>query len=192
MSRLPAYTPRSWGPTTVQWSLFSTKADMRLATLPLAICALVLTCCTTKATLSEQAALTAVRVGEVLDRRHYAIDIQTMYPRRGGGRTVSYGFSLTVKGDTLESYLPFFGRAYSLPYGGGKGLNFTERIASYHEQLTAKGVRHIELQARNEEDNYLFTLDIQPNGHAYIHLQPHQRESISYDGEVSLDHDKQP
>lgn len=165
---------------------------MRRATLPLLLCALTLTACTTQRVSNERDALAVVHLGQALDSRRYSIDIQTMYPRRGGGRTVSYGFSLTVKGDTLVSYLPYFGRAYSLPYGGGKGLNFTERIGSYHEQLTPKGSRHIELQTRNDEDNYLFTIDIQANGRAYIHLQPHQRESISYDGEVNLDHDKLP
>lgn len=75
---------------------------------------------------AEKAARKAALVEKALADRHYTIDVQMMYPQQGPARNVSGDYSLEVRGDTLISSLPYFGRAYLVPYGGGKGLNFSE------------------------------------------------------------------
>jgi len=162
------------------------KSHFKSMLLAVVLMALTAAC----ATKEERAAQLAERVRQVetaLHEQHYKIDIQTMTPRRGGSRQVSYGFSLEVKGDTLVSYLPYFGRAYSVPYAGtGKGLNFTERIREYAVERARKGQTLIRLRVQNEEDNYLFTLRVYDSGEAEIDLQPRERESIRYSGELTF------
>ena len=73
-----------------------------------------------------------------------------------------------------------------MPYGGGKGLNFSERIGSYQEGRKSNGRRCIEIGVRNDEDTYLYTIEVFENGSSTIRVQSRQRESISYSGEMTF------
>ena len=95
--------------------------------------------------------------------------------------------SVTVSGDSIISYLPFFGRAYSVPYGGGKGLNFTAPISEYKAEKDNKGRMQITMLVNNEEDNLTYVLLVFDNGQASIDVRAREREPISYSGELTLD-----
>lgn len=136
---------------------------------------------------AERDAKTAQAVETALAERHYKVEILMMNPRRGAAVNVSPDFLLEVRGDTLVSYLPYFGRAYSLPYGGGKGLNFTAPISEYRTTKERNGATLITMKVINEEDVYLFRLEIFSNGSTTIDLRPRERESISYSGQMVAD-----
>ena len=142
------------------------------------------------ATAEERAARAAERAAKVktaLTERHYIIGIERMYPMKGGAKSVSPDYSVEVRNDSLFSYLPYIGRAYQIPYGGGKGLNFSERIDSYQESQKKNGQRHIEISVKNDEDTYLYTIDVFDNGSSQIDIQARQRERISYSGDMIFD-----
>lgn len=80
--------------------------------------------CASKEELAARRIELAKKVATALQERNFKIGVLMMYPPRGGARNVAYGYSLEVRNDSLISYLPYFGRAYDVPYGGGKGLNF--------------------------------------------------------------------
>ena len=159
-----------------------------LVSMVLALLALVvLSGC---ATAEERAARAAERIAKVktaLTERNYKIGIERMYPMKGGAKSVSSSYSVEVRNDSLFSYLPYFGRAYQIPYGGGKGLNFSERIGSYQESQKKNGQRHIEIGVKNDEDTYIYTIDVFDNGSSQINVQPRQREPISYSGDMIFD-----
>jgi len=142
--------------------------------------------CATSAKRAAEAAEHAQKVMTALADRHYKINISHMHPLRGGSRSVSYSFSVEVKGDTLVSYLPYYGRVYWVPYGGGKGLNFTETISTYEEWEKKNGLRHVEIGLKNEEDTYLYTIEVFGNGSATIDVMARQRDQISYSGEMEV------
>ena len=141
----------------------------------------------TSAEKAERDAKKAQAVEKALAERRYKVEISMMNPRRGGSVNVSPDFSLEVKGDTLVSYLPYFGRTYSVPYGGGKGLNFTAPISEYHTTEGRNGAKLIMMKAVNEEDVYSFRLEIFTNGNTTIDLTARERESISYDGHLEVE-----
>ena len=142
------------------------------------------------ATSEERAAQKAEQVKKVtaaLNRRQYKISIARMYPMNGPSKTVTYGYSVEVKNDSLFSYLPYFGRAYNVPYGGGKGLNFSAPIGSYQEEVAKNGKRRIEIGLTNEEDTYLYILEVFDNGSSTVSVMSRQREQISYSGDMEFD-----
>jgi len=106
---------------------------------------------------------------------------------RGSSRSVSYGYSVEVRNDTLFSYLPYFGRAYNVPYGGGKGLNFSHPIENYQEYQKKNGQRHIEIGLTNEEDTYLYTIEVFDNGNSSVEVLSRQRERIFYTGMMEFE-----
>ncbi len=160
---------------------------MKKCFLILAVMACVACSSLTPAERAERAARHAALVEKALADRHYTINIQMMYPQRGPARNVTSNYSLEVKGDTLISYLPYFGRAYNVPYGGGKGLNFTERVSNYYESKNAKGQTKISIELTNEEDTYLYQLSIFDNGNTAIDVRSKEREPISYSGEIQIE-----
>jgi hypothetical protein len=142
------------------------------------------------ATSEERAAQKAEQVKKVtaaLNRRQYKIAIARMYPMNGPSKTVTYGYSVEVRNDSLFSYLPYFGRAYNVPYGGGKGLNFSAPIGSYQEEVAKNGKRRIEIGLTNEEDTYLYILEVFDNGSSTVSVMSRQRERISYSGDMEFD-----
>ena len=123
---------------------------------------------------------------KALEARDYKIAVNRMYPMKGSSRSVSYGYSVEVRNDSLISYLPYFGGAYNVPYGGGKGLNFSERIGSYRESQKNNGERQIEINVTNEEDTYIYLIKVFSNGNSSIDVTSRQRDHISYYGELEV------
>ena len=142
--------------------------------------------CATPAERAVREAELAKRVTAALAERNYKIGVSTMVPHRGISQNVSFGYSVEVRNDSLISYLPYFGEVFHVPYGGGKGLNFSERIGSYQEVQMKKGRRHIEIGVKNDEDTYLYTIDVYANGSSMIDVQARQRERISYSGQMTF------
>ena len=135
---------------------------------------------------AARAAEQAAKVTKALEARDYKIAVNRMYPMKGSSRSVSYGYSVEVRNDSLISYLPYFGGAYNVPYGGGKGLNFSERIGSYRESQKNNGERQIEINVNNEEDTYIYLIKVFSNGNSSIDVTSRQRDHISYSGELEV------
>lgn len=123
-------------------------------------------CATARLTTEEKNNLAqAIQTG--ISEKHFEIRIRMMNPQRGRSRNVD-GFSVEVKGDTLVSNLPYFGVVHSVPYGGGKGLNFESKITSYETTQAKPECTHVAIKSQNEEDNYVYTFDIYADGTAYL------------------------
>jgi hypothetical protein len=153
-----------------------------------ALAALLLAACaTSRLTPQERAAKAAEqadRVAEAIANRHFTIALDYVMPQRGASRRISYGYELTVHGDSIDSYLPYFGRAYRVPYGGGKALNFKAVANSYRSTRVKRDLTRIEIAIRNEEDDYLYIIDVFDNGKATLEVQARERERIGFSGEM--------
>ena len=86
---------------------------------------------------------------------------------------------------TPSSYL-LLRSAYNVPYGGGKGLIFNAPITGYRKESLKKGKTRIDFKTGNEEDKYEYSLTIYSDGSANIHIQPMNRQAISYSGELDI------
>ena len=142
--------------------------------------------CATTAERMEREARTAAQVSEALASRHYTINVLMMYPQRGRAVNLTTNYSVEVKGDSLISYLPYFGRAYNVPYGGGKGLNFIAPITGYQTETDRKGITRVVLTTENEEDRYQYVLEVSSSGDSYVQVQSRQRDFIRYSGRMDL------
>lgn len=146
----------------------------------------ILSGCASAEERAARAAEQAAKVTKALEARDYKIAVNRMYPMKGSSRSVSYGYSVEVRNDSLISYLPYFGGAYNVPYGGGKGLNFSDRIGSYRESQKNNGERQIEINVTNEEDTYIYLIKVFSNGNSSIDVTSRQRDHISYSGELEV------
>ena len=134
----------------------------------------------------EKKQQTEQAVREAVDAKTYKINVDRVMPMKGGSKHLTSDYSLEIRNDSVYSYLPYFGVAYNVPYGGGKGLNFSAPLSEYTSAYNKKGNAKITLKVRNEEDNYLYNITIYPNGSSNIQVTPTNRQSISFSGEMDL------
>lgn len=138
----------------------------------------------TKMTKAQRAAMKKQMVEEMFNNRRYKIDVSMMHPMGFPSKTITSAYSLEVHGDTLVSALPYLGRAYNIPYGGGKGLNFSAPIGQYNESPWQKDFRKVEMVVTNDEDTYLFQLEVSVSGTASIVVRSQHRDQITFTGTI--------
>ena len=135
-------------------------------------------------TKAEREAQRVQQVVDAIEARKYTIAVDWMKPLGGMPRHVSSSYELKVDGDDVDSYLPYIGEAYRLPYGGGKGLNFKGKINDYKMSKSTSNRLVIEFNVTNDEDTYHYRIDMFTNGKAIIDVIAYDRDAISFDGEM--------
>lgn len=133
----------------------------------------------------------AAKVSAAVSAREYVIMVDHAIPMQGRSVLLTYPYTLEVRRDTVVSHLPFFGRAYSLPYGGGEGLNFTGTGTDYTSAPGKKGSYDISFKVTTREDTFSFSLNIYPNGSAFLSVTSVNRQPISYNGYITFRDDEE-
>jgi hypothetical protein len=126
-------------------------------------------------------------IKELVEAQKIKIEVDIAYPMRGKSRILTSNYSVEVRNDSVFSYLPYFGVAYNVPYGGGKGLIFDEKITDYKLTFDKKGTAKVYFKTRNSEDSYIYNLSVYTSGDADVHVTPNNRQAISYRGEFIYD-----
>ena len=139
---------------------------------------------------AERKRIQEMKVKEMLDNRHFKIEVDMMHPHTYPARQLSSYYSVEVRNDSLISYLPYMGRAYSVPYGGGKALNFEAPLKNYKEVEGSRNLRRIYVQVYNDEDIYTYMFEVFANGKSTVHVDSRNRQPISFDGDVVTEENK--
>jgi hypothetical protein len=89
------------------------------------------------------------------------------------------------KPDLIDSYMPFFGSAYSgVGYGSDTGLKFKGKPELFTVERTKKAFQ-IDAVVKGETDNFRLSLSVGFEGSASLVISSNNRSTISYDGEIS-------
>ncbi len=127
-------------------------------------------------------------IRELIEAQKINVEVNTALPMRGPSRHLTSNYSVEIRNDSVFSYLPYFGIAYSAPYGGrGKGLIFDEKITDYKLIFDKKGTANISFRTRTEEDSYIYWIKVFTSGSADVRVTPNNKQSISYYGEFIYD-----
>jgi len=126
------------------------------------------------------------QIEALINSNDFVFEALQVLPQRGKMKILT-GSSYTLKfhDDTIESYLPFFGRAYSVDYGGDGGIKFKGKPDEY-KVVTQKAGKGYEIYAsvKAPKDFYKLYLSVSPDGGATLVIDSNQRSSISYRGEI--------
>ena len=141
-------------------------------------------CSSMKTMTAEDRNVKETALKEAIEKREFIIDVDRMMPTGGRSRVLTSSYSLEINGEDVKSHLPFEGRAYSIPYGGGEGLIFNSKISEYVSSVDAKGRAVIEFRTKTKEDQYVYRIEIYPNGSASIHVRSNNRQAISFSGKA--------
>ena len=98
--------------------------------------------------------------------------------------TTNFNF-LNFDPELIESYMPFFGRAYSADFGGEGGIKFKSKPSEYTIVKAKNGKGYeIDVTVSNIRDTYILALFVSPEGNASLNINSNQKSSISYMGEI--------
>ena len=117
-----------------------------------------------------------------LDPRHVEVGIRYMEPLRWSPRSVAYGYSLVIDGDSVRVHLPYMGVVHQNDMEND-GMNFEKPLQSMQVAPGKKGRANMSFTCRKGFIDYHFKLTLYPNGKAYLRLMPSNADAISYDGE---------
>jgi len=86
--------------------------------------------------------------------------------------------------ELIVSEMPFFGRAFSVPYGGAGGLKFEGKPEVYTIEK-GKKFYFVNAKVKSKGDYFTVNLSISFDGGATMSISSNNRSPISYYGEIS-------
>lgn len=119
--------------------------------------------------------------------KRWHIDIHTMNTMRYGARTVTPDFFLELRGDTLQSNLPYLGQVQVSQLSPSIGLNFKELVRQYQEGRPKPKYTQLDIDVRTREDSYHYVIEIYDSGEASIRVRGQYRDPISFDGTLEIE-----
>lgn len=129
-------------------------------------------------------------IRESMESGDFKMDVTHMIPLQMAPRHVT-NYSVTVKGNHINSHLPYSGRAWNVPYGGGHALNYESDIEEKNIYLEADGSYTVRLLIKTDEDTHVYTFHFSTGGSATLLVQSRNRDSISYNGMFLFDEEEE-
>jgi hypothetical protein len=125
-------------------------------------------------------------VKKAVQDQEFTFKAQTAFPMGGNVRHLTPGYDLRISGDSLSTYLPFFGRAYSAPLPGEGPIKFQSDDFSYKASVKKKQSWEIVIEPEDTREVRQMILRIFENGHATLMVNSNDRQSISFSGYITV------
>jgi len=125
-----------------------------------------------------------VELKSMLESKQYVFKARTASPQGGGSRQLTSEYDLTLAGDRVISYLPFFGRSYgAIPYSGEGGIKFTSTDFDYSIKESKKAWK-ITILPKDVHEVQRIYLDVSKGGYATLRVSSTNRSNISFYGVI--------
>lgn len=125
-------------------------------------------------------------VKALLESKNFVFKARSASPTGGGFRQLTADYDLRLLGDTVQSYLPYFGRAYTAPIGRTEGgIRFTSTEFDYEVKDQRNGRWNVEIRPKDESDVRQLLLSVSESGYASLQVISNNRQPISFDGVVT-------
>lgn len=124
------------------------------------------------------------QVKNLIESKNYVFKAQTVFPLGGRSRILTSSYDMRVLGDSVVTYLPYFGRAYSAPIDPTDGgIDFTSTQYDYKVKENKKGW-NITIQPKDTRDARELVLNITNSGYATLMVNSNNRQAISFNGYI--------
>lgn len=125
-------------------------------------------------------------VQRALDTKNFVFKAESVNPARGRFRQLTSEYDLTVRRDTVVSFLPYFGRAYSAPITPSEGgIKFTSHKNSYDVKKGKNDSWQVSIRPDDNQEVQELNLVVFDNGKATLRVTSTNRESILFNGYVT-------
>ena len=122
-------------------------------------------------------------VKNLVEGKNFVFKAQFMNPQAGRSINLTSEYDVTVSSAQVVSYLPYFGRAYSVPINSDGGIKFTSTQFDYTSKLK-KNKWEVRIKPRDVSEVQDLYLTIYDNGRATLRVNNTNPQNISYDGYI--------
>ena len=124
-------------------------------------------------------------VKALVDAQHFEFVAESANPMRGRSIYLSPGYTFYVSKDTVESDLPYYGRAYQAPMNpSSAGIKFTSTDFTYTIKDRKKKGWDIFIKTNDASPPTQANLSIFADGSASLRVTSMDRQSISFYGYI--------
>jgi hypothetical protein len=129
--------------------------------------------------------LDKARVQNLIQSKEFVFKAQTVIPMTGDLRQLTTDYEVKLLGDSIVSYLPYFGRAYTAVYGSESGgIDFTSTRFDYKVKARKKGGWDISVKPKDAKEIQELDFSISVNGSASLRVNSTNRQPISFFGNI--------
>lgn len=146
---------------------------------------IVMLCCAlTGYAQNNKKAAKEAEIKRIVESKNYTFTARNVSPMRGMTRDLTSEYDLRITKDSVISFLPYFGRAYTAPMNPTEGgIKFTSTKFSY--TLTAKKSGYeVTIKPTDVRDVRVLILTITPSGYGNLTVTSNNRDLISFYGSI--------
>lgn len=155
-------------------------------------CTIIVCAVTALSAQAQQTDTAAQQVGNGISNRKFTFTAQTALPQTGRLIQLTSPYDISIKGDTIISYLPYYGRAYVAPMNTqDAGLAFTTTSFSYEVEKGKNGDWLLTIKTKDLRDNYTLLFTIYSNRNAQLLVSSGNQQPIRFEGYVATKKDKE-
>lgn len=118
----------------------------------------------------------------ILTTKNFIFKAQSAWPLQGTVVQLTAGYDMKVLQDSINTYLPYFGRAFTAGYSAEGGINFISKKFDYRVKEKQKGGWEISIRPSDTRDIIELMYSISSNGYATLQVLSNNRQAISYYG----------
>jgi hypothetical protein len=137
----------------------------------------------TQSPSQDKKAAKIARIKNMIDSRSYVFQAQSVQPMGGRTRQLTTDYEVEVNKESIVSYLPYFGKAYSPPVDPTKGgIEFTSKDFNYSAAAAEKDGWNILIKPKDVQDVQQLSLNVSSEGYATLHVMSTSRQPIQFSG----------
>ncbi len=137
-------------------------------------------------TKAEKKAAQAAKVKSWMDNQNYTFVAQSALPMGGRLRQLTSEYDVRVTKDSVVSYLPYFGRAYTAPLDPTKlPLDFKSKDFTYTITPRKKDGWDITIKPKDVQDVQSLQITVSSDGYSSLQVTSTSRQPISFNGYVT-------
>ncbi|WP_254639964.1 DUF4251 domain-containing protein [Chitinophaga sp. GbtcB8] len=126
------------------------------------------------------------KIKNLVASQSYVFKAQTALPMSGRTRQLTSEYEVKVAKDSVITYLPYFGRAYTAPLDPSKGgIQFTSRKFDYTVNNAKKGGWNIQISPKDADDVRQMVLMLSEDGYGTLQVTSNNRQPIMFNGYIT-------
>jgi hypothetical protein len=125
-------------------------------------------------------------IRKMIDNKSFAFIARSAMPMRGGFISLTPSYDVKMAGDSIVTYLPYYGRAHTAIFPGeDNGIKFTSKNLEYKVKETKNGW-DIVIKPEDVKNNVELRFNISKSGYAMLSVSDYRRDPITFSGYLDM------
>lgn len=141
----------------------------------------------TKPTRAEKTAEKKQAIKTMMNNQNFVFMAQMALPQGWNTIQLNYNYNLTVSKDSVDSYLPYFGRAYMAPINpydpAETGIRFKTKSFAYNSTNKKSGWE-VTIVPHDVKETRQMILSVSDLGYASLNVISNNRQPITFNGYI--------